>query len=1108
MHATTLKTALLLVCVIGLAAGSAAAQPSFTDISSSCGIKYSGNSHRTWDVAIGDIHNNGRTDLYCMVHNQGPTAKNSIIYQSNSSLSLTNITSTVFGSVPATGGGQGAFLTDLNGDGYLDLMTGSNDGVGCVFRNRGDGTYEWYTDFPNYEGDWGAREISSGDMDGDGDQDIIYGIHHSNMRIARNDGNGVYTKSQISWINGETPCGATLPIVADMDNDGDLDIVSQYMSAFGDCPVSRTITVDFWQNNGSGVFTWVSDTHGLLGGEEKCALLVGDFDNDEDLDIIQLQNEPEGPNRYYVNDGDGYFTEMSESRGLGVGDDYPYTDWWCKGNVGDFDNDGDLDLAYYADIYSNDGSGNFTRSELNVSRTGRITGVGDLDGDGDLDQAGINVVKDGWWVYRNNTNDNRWLKVNVDAGPQNRFGVGSKVSVYDGSQRIGYRQVINSSAMQQPLKQHFGLGGAATVRVEVIFPDGSQTIVDNISAGQEITVFADGDPIKPSMPTGLSVTGTDIGCADLSWDTPDALENVHEYVVAFGPSPGTFTDSTTVSVTEIVSQGGKSYYSRCGLPDGRYCIAIRAHNRYGMWSAYTSQVCADVTNGETQPSVPQNVDVTQSGVGCATVSWDALGDPVVAGYWVYYSDQSVEGAQASEYDDSVDVGMATSREICNLAEGTYYFAVKSYTGGGVKSAYSQERSVVIDNRPPVPQNVSATESELGCASITWDAAGSPVTGYKVYYGDQSVADGQASEYDDSLDVGGDTSAEICAFSEGTYYFAVKSYTAAGDQSHYSVQRSVAMQGVDDTPPTVSAMNPADGATGVPLNTGIRFTVADDKAGVSQNSVTVTVNGTNVTNLGFVGTPASYNVVVTPDSDLPANSTVNVSVTISDLASPPNEHTEGWSFETGDVTIVDTDPPVFSGMSPADGATDVATDVRDIRVNVADDGMGVDMSTIEFYVNGGSVAYSTQGTSANLTLVYENTDGFAPNATVTVRVVASDLASPANQGERSFTFTVKSDFANVSPSDMGAIVPNGFWANDPTRPLEVRNLPVSWTVRIFDTAGRRIRDYTNNAADGADWAWDFNNDHGQRVARALYLVRVTDPNGKVQQSGNFLVQTDP
>ena len=125
------------------------------------------------------------------------------------------------------------------------------------------------------------------------------------------------------------------------------------------------------------------------------------------------------------------------------------------------------------------------------------------------------------------------------------------------------------------------------------------------------------------------------------------------------------------------------------------------------------------------------------------------------------------------------------------------------------------------------------------------------------------------------------------------------------------------------------------------------------------------------------------------------------------------------------------------------------------------------------------------------------------------MTACDLASPPNCGELSdYTFTVKATCAGLSPGDRGEIVPNGFWANDPTRPLEVRGMPVSWTVRIFDTAGRKVRSYTNNQVDGQDWLWDFTNDHGQRVARAVYLVRVTDVDGNVRQSGRFLVQADP
>ncbi|MCK4775655.1 MAG: Ig-like domain-containing protein, partial [Candidatus Krumholzibacteria bacterium] len=515
---------------------------------------------------------------------------------------------------------------------------------------------------------------------------------------------------------------------------------------------------------------------------------------------------------------------------------------------------------------------------------------------------------------------------------------------------------------------------------------------DVTSTGDIFQIMWTGDnPVQPTTPTGLSASGTDVGCANISWDTPDPAEYVYEYVLAWGPSPGTFTDSTVVNTSSVSSQGGTSTYIHCGLPDGRYCFAIRAHNLYDMWSGYTGQECADVTNGSTQgPPPPQGVAVSQTGLGCATATWNAVSDPSVSGYMVYY------GQQSSTYTDSVDAGQATTREICSLAEGTHYFAVKSYTGGGVNSVFSAERAVTISTRPPTPQNVAVSETDFGCAAIWWDAAGGLASGYKVYYGDQSGV------YVDSLNVDADTNAEICGFSEGTYYFAVKSYAWAGDHSDFSTERSLAMAGVDDEAPTVSSMNPADGEPDVELNRSIRFVLVDDKTGVDQSSVAVTVNGTNVSNLGFIGTPASFDVVATPDSDLPANSTVNVSVTVSDLASAPNQHTEAWSFETGDVTIVDTDPPVFSGMSPADGATDVATDVRDIRVNVVDDGMGIDMSTIEFYVNGETVAYSTQGTSANLTLIYENTGGFAPNATVTVRVVASDLASPANRDEVTFT----------------------------------------------------------------------------------------------------------
>jgi hypothetical protein len=538
---------------------------------------------------------------------------------------------------------------------------------------------------------------------------------------------------------------------------------------------------------------------------------------------------------------------------------------------------------------------------------------------------------------------------------------------------------------------------------------------DDVTAATDVfqITWTGDNPVDPQTPTGFVATGTDVGCAELSWDTPAAAEYVYEYLLIWGPSGAGYTDTTTVPVTAVSSQGGTSTYDHCGLADGRYCFAIRAHNLFDRWSPdYSQESCTDVTNGSTQG-------------------------------------------------------------------------------------------------PPAPQNLSAVESDYGCAQVRWDAVGDPsVTGYVVYYGDQSVEGGQASVYDDSLDVGTDTNADFCGFAAGTVYFAVKSYTGAGVRSAYSSEYSLVMQGVDDVAPVVSQMTPSDGATGVALNTGVYFVLSDDKTGVDRNSVTMTVDGADVTQLAFVGNPSTYAVVATLPGSLPASSTVVVEVTVSDRASPPNQRVRSWSFETGEVTIVDTTPPQFTVMTPSDGATDVAVDAQ-VRVQLSDGGMGVDIGSIAFTVDGVAVSFTLEGDPYDLTVVYDNADGFTPGAEVAIEVQACDLATPANCGELTdYRFTVRTEVANAPVSGEGVIVPDGFWANDPTKPLEVRNLPVSWTVRIFDTAGREVRDYTNNSADGQDWAWDFTNDEGQRVARAMYLVRVTDPDGKVRQSGRFLVQTDP
>ncbi|MEJ2722905.1 MAG: hypothetical protein P8181_17470, partial [bacterium] len=88
-----------------------------------------------------------------------------------------------------------------------------------------------------------------------------------------------------------------------------------------------------------------------------------------------------------------------------------------------------------------------------------------------------------------------------------------------------------------------------------------------------------------------------------------------------------------------------------------------------------------------------------------------------------------------------------------------------------------------------------------------------------------------------------------------------------------------------------------------------------------------------------------------------------------------------------------------------------------------------------------------------------------------------------------------------------IVPDGYWAQNATKPLEVRNIPHGWTVKIFNNQGFEVKSYQNGQTDGVDWTWDFTNEHGRRVAKSLYLIKILDDSGSVVRDGRFVVQSD-
>lgn len=434
--------------------------------------------------------------------------------------------------------GSGMCAGDYDNDGRIDIYV-TNFGPNRLFRNRGDGTFEEVSQRAGVDDRGWSTGCAFFDADGDGHLDLYvanyveatmgevltarrtnlwrgkvkvmigpFGMKGGRDHFFHNNGDGTFTDATDAVGMTDVAEGYGLGVItADLDRDGDVDVY-----------VANDSNTNFlYRNDGHGAFTEIGAWCGAgLNADGKAQAGMGadavDFDGDDVPDVL-VTNFAHDTCTLYHGTGELFYEDVSLRMGL---KEMTYNDlsWGC--GFFDYDNDADPDiLIVNGHIYpqvDDDPSLGESYAQLPLlieQRGGRLVDVrrergpgllekrsargsafGDIDNDGDLDIL-ITAMDTPPLLLRNDGgNANHWLQLRLLDAAHGRDALNALVHVTAGGRtQSGELRSGASYASQNAMRVHFGLGAAAVVeRVEIRWPGGRKTTLENVRADQVLTV--------------------------------------------------------------------------------------------------------------------------------------------------------------------------------------------------------------------------------------------------------------------------------------------------------------------------------------------------------------------------------------------------------------------------------------------------------------------------------------------------------------------------------------------------------------------------------------------------------------------------------------------
>ncbi|MBL4704079.1 MAG: VCBS repeat-containing protein [Flavobacteriales bacterium] len=522
----------------------------------------------TWGVTWVDYDNDGWEDLFVTNYNSW---KHNSMYRNNGNGTFTEqalgqLTSQLGNSVSST-------WADYNNDGLTDAFISNNTGsLNSLYTNLGSGVFQKIVNGSVNEFDGNCHNAIWLDVENDGFVDLFitdYNMQEHN-RLFHNFGNGYFSDITPSSMIQDTlkSIGAT---AADIDNDGDLDIV---------VPCTHGQNNVLYINDGNGNFERDSTSVICADGGYSVGACWGDVDNDLDMDLF-ISNTSSQLNYMYINDGFGGFTrDLSYPFNTDIGHASGAT-------FVDVENDGDLDLMVTHDqgissrLYINDGTGSFTRDSSIMSTVlgySYPNAVADYDNDGDLDffignmGGGVDML-----ITNNFQGCNNWCCFNLIGVSSNYNAIGAKIrihSVINGISTWQLREISSQSGggagSQSTRKAYFGIGNAEFIDTVLIFWPSGLVQMETFPIINDCNIYIESS-------SGTIVSGTCFEDLDLScgYDTNE---------VGIAGIPILILPDSIVVLTNYL--GEYSYY----LQNGNYQLKQIGHQG-------VKQICPIDTNG-------------------------------------------------------------------------------------------------------------------------------------------------------------------------------------------------------------------------------------------------------------------------------------------------------------------------------------------------------------------------------------------------------------------------------------------------------------------------------------------------------------------------------